>query len=230
MCKAIKFVIGLALLPFAYAISVSFFQQLNAHQDWSNLDLTTYWFAGGFVIWLLLFFMLPRPVLSYVLAHELTHALWGLLMGARVSRLRVSSKGGSVTLTKTNFLITLAPYFFPFYSILALIVYLLVNLKWDMSLYRPFWYAVFGLTWCFHLTFTVNMIGNHQPDIQEHGRIFSYIFIYCINLLTATILINLLAIMPLADILPAIRTNTTDAYMFCWEQIRPGIDHLKTRW
>lgn len=230
MRKAIKFIIGLLLLPFAFAATRTFLHQLNMQEDWTKLDLTTYWFFGGFMVWLLLFFMLPRPVLSYVLAHELTHALWGLLMGAKVSRLRVSSRGGSVTLTKTNFLITLAPYFFPFYSILALAVYLLINMQWDMSLYRPFWYAVFGLTWSFHLTFTIHMIGSHQPDIQEHGQVFSYVFIYCINLLTATVLLNILALMTLSDFSSLMIAHTREAYLFCWKHMEPGWQILKSRW
>jgi len=45
------FFVGFLLLPFTYAATVSFVQQLNARDDWSRMDLTTWWFIGGFVLW-----------------------------------------------------------------------------------------------------------------------------------------------------------------------------------
>lgn len=220
MLKFVKLLIGIALLPFAVAVTLSFIE-LIGHGDWQQLEQTTRWFIGGFAIWVVLFFALPRPVHSYILAHELTHAVWGLVMGAKVSRLRVSEKGGSVTLTKSNIWITLAPYFFPFYSILALGLYVLLSLKLDMSQYLPFWYAVFGLTWSFHLTFTINMIGGHQPDIREHGRLFSYAVIYIINLLTAIFLIALLAEHSLSSLPATIWNQIQDTYLSCWNRLAP---------
>lgn len=230
MGKALKLIVGLLLLPLVYASTTTFVAQLGATKNWTMLDQTVYWFLGGFAIWILLFFMLPRPIRTYVLAHELTHALWGMLMGARVSRLRVSRNGGSVTLTKTNFLITLAPYFFPFYSILALAAFVLISLRWDMDIYRPFWYAVFGLTWSFHVTFTLDMIGSHQPDIQEHGRVFSYAVVYCINMLTAAFLVNLLTTRPLHTLTSDFQDRVTTVYSSCWSHVEPGIAILKSRW
>lgn len=40
-----------------------------------------------------------------------------------------------------------------------------------------------GFTWAFHLTFTIHMLAQRQPDVQEHGRIFSYAVIYLMNVL-----------------------------------------------
>jgi hypothetical protein len=226
MLKFIKCLIGILMLPLIVAVSRTFMSQLQASISWNQIEITTWWFAGGFVIWLLLFMMLPRPVSTYVLGHELTHALWGMLMGAKVSRLNVSSKGGSVTLTKSNLLITLAPYFFPFYSVIMLATYLLVNIWWDTSLYRPFWYALFGLTWAFHLTFTISMLAIHQPDIHEHGRIFSYTLIYCINLITAAYLVNLLTERNIAEVGPILLHEIKLAYLTCWQYVQPLTSRL----
>jgi hypothetical protein len=190
--KLFKAVIAILLLPTAYAVTRIFAGQLLNLEHVRQISRDTAWFAGGFIAWFLLFALFPRPIRTYVFAHELTHALWGLLMGARVSRLKVSKKGGSVTLNKTNFLITLAPYFFPFYSVLALALYVLLALWLDMSAYLPFWYGLFGLTWAFHLSFTAMMLGIHQPDIHEHGRLFSYAVIYIVNLFTASFLLHFL--------------------------------------
>jgi len=215
MLKFLKFNVGLMLLPLAYVVTVVFLRLLQARADDQMLSINTRWFCGGFLIWLLLFLLFPRPMRTYVLGHELTHALWGVVMGARVSKLRVSSRGGSVTLDKSNLWITLAPYFFPFYSALAMAAYGLSGIWIDTRQYDPIWYGAFGLTWCFHLTFTLMILGVKQPDIQEHGRLFSYALIYCINMLTATVLLNFLS----GTAWPALGNNLLDetirAYGYC---------------
>ena len=50
--------------------------------------------AIGFFLWVSLYITMPRPIRTYVLAHELTHALWAWLMGAHVSGMSLSKKGG----------------------------------------------------------------------------------------------------------------------------------------
>ncbi|HMO97934.1 MAG TPA: hypothetical protein PKE26_02375 [Kiritimatiellia bacterium] len=192
MTRWLKFLLGVALLPLAYALTRVFGDALLGQTLAKGVNQMTAWFLGGFGVWLALSFLFPRPVRTYVLGHELTHALWGIFMGAKVSKLRVSAKGGSVTLDKTNMWITLAPYFFPFYTILALAIYVALGWWIDVSTYTPFFYAVYGATWCFHLVFTIQMLGIRQPDIQEHGRLFSYVVIYCINLAVAALLLLVL--------------------------------------
>jgi hypothetical protein len=212
MLKFIKLILGLLLMPLAAALTLALLDQLQDGPGFGGLDRNGMWFAGGFALWLLLFLIFPKPMRTYVLGHELTHALWGVLMGARVSRLRVSHKGGSVTLNKSNVLITLAPYFFPFYMVLALITYLVVQIWWDTRAYQPFWYGLFGLCWSFHLCFTIAMLGTRQPDIHEHGRIFSYALIYCINLATAALLLHLLTARPLPALGKDVWRQTISAY------------------
>jgi hypothetical protein len=183
--RPLKFLIGLALLPFCWAATRSVAALVVALRvsDMRDVPLSAWWLLGGFLLWLLLFITMPRPVRTYVLGHELTHAFWALLMGARVSRLRVSARGGSVNVSKSNWIITLAPYFFPFYTVLVIALYSGLALFRDLRDYEPFWLALVGLTWSFHLTFTVTILLQRQPDIQEHGRVFSYAVIYLLNVL-----------------------------------------------
>lgn len=137
---------------------------------------------AGFFISVLGFFILPRPFRTYVLAHEMTHAFWGMLMGAKVGKMKIAKNGGHVMLSKSNFLISLAPYFFPFYTGLVIAVWCIAALFTDLSAYEPWWLAAVGLTWGFHVTFTVYMLSQSQPDVQENGRLFSYVIIYLANL------------------------------------------------
>jgi hypothetical protein len=119
----------------------------------------------------------------YVFGHELTHALWVWLMGGRVSRFKVGREGGHILTDKNNFLIALAPYFFPLYSILVIALYGALSLFVNMQPYGRLLYALIGGTWAFHLTFTCWMIPKNQSDLSDNGTIFSLVVIYLINLL-----------------------------------------------
>lgn len=185
LLKPVKLLIGLALLPLAWALTKTLAHLFASLPSASaGIPAALWWFAGGFVFWIVLWLLLPRPARTYVLAHELTHAVWGLAMGAKVSRLRVRENGGSVNLTKTNVWITLAPYFFPLYTVLLIVALIPLRFLWpDLQRYEPFWLAMVGLTWGFHVTFTLAVLQQHQPDVEEHGRIFSWTLIYILNLL-----------------------------------------------
>ena len=104
-------------------------------------------------------------------------------MGGRVSRFRVGPDGGHVVTSKANFWIALAPYFFPLYSILAITIYGVLSLFLDVQPYGRLLYAVIGVTWAFHFTFTCWMIPKNQTDLSDHGTFFSLVVIYLMNLL-----------------------------------------------
>ena len=180
--RLLKLLAGLLLLPACVAATLTLTRLLQRLLP--EAVAAPHWFALGigFSLWNFLYFSLARPVRAYVLAHEMTHALWGMCMGARVERLQVSARGGSVTLSKTNFLITLAPYFFPFYTLLVLAFFGLASLAADQTRWLAIWLALVGFTWGFHVTFTVSMLLIRQNDVREHGRLFSYAVIYLFNI------------------------------------------------
>lgn len=186
-------VMAVGLWPLAWAASVSTYA-LGRPDSASTME--TGWTAWalpiGFLTWVVIFFLLPRPSRTYVLGHELTHALWAIMMGGRVGKMKVGSKGGHVELTKSNFIITLAPYFFPFYTVLVVTAYYLAGNWLDLEDDRVWWLAAIGLTWSFHITFTIHMLSQHQPDVQEHGRIFSFTVIYIMNVLVIALLMIIL--------------------------------------
>jgi hypothetical protein len=175
--------------------------------------------GGGFLLWLFFYLVLPRPVRAYVLAHELSHALWGLLQGRRVSGLRVSSQGGSVRIEKPNTLIVLAPYFFPFYTLLVVVAYGIGSLFTDLTPWRPVWLAAVGLTWGFHVTFTVSALLDHQSDIQKVGRLFSYTFIFLLNGLGLALWLVAVGPVSLLDLGTTLAREIGTTTRFCAETI-----------
>ena len=182
--RFVRFVIGLLLLPLCIAGTqtlVALVMKLDPGDQAVPYPLIA--LLAGFLLWQMIFIFLPRPIRTYVFAHELTHALWGWLMGARVSKFKVSKEQGSVTLSKTNFLITLAPYFFPLYTVLLILLYYILWIFWDVQKYHSVWLALIGFTWGFHLSFTVITLMQKQSDIRSSGHLFSYSFIYLMNVL-----------------------------------------------
>jgi hypothetical protein len=184
MKKFLKMLIGIGLLPSCWAVSTATYQLYRLSGDAGLPAGFDAWaLPTGFLIWIALYFLLPRPTRAYVLGHELTHALWALMMGGRVGRIRIGREGGHVELSRTNFLITLAPYFFPFYTFVVIGLYYLAGTWLQVEPYRAWWLAAVGFCWAFHVTFTLHMLSEHQPDIREHGRLFSYVIIYLMNVL-----------------------------------------------
>ena len=139
--------------------------------------------AAGLICWLLIFFFLPAPVRMYVTAHELTHAFWAAVLGRGISGIRISKQGGYVKLTSSNFFIALAPYFFPFYTIIVILVYYILQLFFELRggyLLLP---GLIGFTLGFHFSFTIYALSSPQKDVYQYGRLFSYVIIYLANML-----------------------------------------------
>ena len=112
-------------------------------------------------------------------------------MGGRISRFRVGRDGGHVVTNRTNFWIALAPYFFPLYSILAIAVYGVLSIFFNVQPYGRLLYALIGATWAFHLTFTCWMIPKNQTDLRDHGTFFSLVVIYLLNLVLLSVMLVL---------------------------------------
>jgi len=228
--KFIKFFIGLALLPLCVAVSQTLWALVIAIHPESKMMIPAPAISllAGLVVWLVLYYTLPRPVRSYVLAHELTHALWGALMGADIFSINVSHDKGSVVMSKTNVLITLAPYFFPLYTVLVIAGYYILGIFFDVEKYNLFWLAAIGFSWGFHLTFTISALMQHQTDINEHGHLFSYAIIYLCNALGICLWIIMVSSVTLEMLIVLLHDNTITISTLTYELIQSGIDKLQS--
>jgi hypothetical protein len=187
----VKFIVAMFLIPLCAILSQTFFtafaRAAMTQRLWAGQEF--WFFSLGVVLWLIAFFGLPRPIIIYVFGHELTHALWVVLMGGRVSRFKVGRDGGHIVTNRSNFFIALAPYFFPLYSILAIAIYGALGLFNNVQPWGKLLYAVIGATWAFHFTFTCWMIPKSQTDLREHGTFFSLTVIYLMNLLLLIVML-----------------------------------------
>ena len=189
----LKQIIAVFLVPPAFVLTRAFFSAFSQatihHRFWASEEF--WFFTLGSILWVIMFFGLPRPLLMYVFGHELSHAVWDWLMGGRVSKFKVRPDGGYIVTDTNNVWIALAPYFFPIYSVLVLMIYAGLSAFVDVEPYRRWFFGAIGFTWTFHLTFTIWMLWNGQTDLIEHGTFFSMMLIYLINFAILSVMLIL---------------------------------------
>lgn len=135
--------------------------------------------------------VLYKPIKTYIFGHEISHAIAGILSGAKIKKFNISESSGSVVLTKDNILITLAPYFFPIYTLAIIIVY--VCLGWFMDIKQLYGHYLFliGFSVSFHIALTVYILSIEQQDLKSYGTFFSYVAILAVNIVVFTLLVAL---------------------------------------
>jgi hypothetical protein len=214
MANFLRMLLGVALLPMCWGVVRAFYDSvLAAAGDSGGVTAESIALVGGMVAFVLCWMAVPHPVKTYVLGHELTHALWGLVFGAVPSKLRVSAAGGSVNLTKSNMLITLAPYFFPFYTFLVIVVALVTSAFIRPLPWLPLWMFTVGFTWAFHALFTLETLAQRQPDVKLYGRIFSWVFIFLANVVLVLVFLAAVTSLSFAQLGGFLVHRVLDAYV-----------------
>ena len=180
MPKWAKTILAILLLPFCWGAVRALGRVIAA-----SGQADTVWVAllGGAGCWWAIYLILPKPMWVYVFGHELTHALSTWLCGGSVRRFKVTSDGGHVVVSKTNFLIALAPYFVPLYAIIVVIVFWAGNLLWAWGAHAVWFHLLLGAAYAFHLTLTWNILQTRQTDITGQGYVFSAVIIFLGNML-----------------------------------------------
>jgi len=187
--KWIKFISAVLLLPVCVAAAQTLWMVLRRCGD---ADTTLVPILGGALCWLAVYLILPRPMWVYVAGHELTHAIWVWLFGGRVKQFKVGSKGGHVVADKTNFVIALAPYFFPLYATLVIVVFWAGHLIWNWQSFIVWFHLLLGAAYAFHVTLTGHVLKTQQSDITSQGYVFSGTVIFLGNILVLLIGLPLL--------------------------------------
>jgi len=167
----------------AVSASVEFAKILRNFSLSSKDELS---FAIGFVVYLLVHFLLYKPIFMHVMAHELTHALWALPFGGKTKELKVTKDGGRVLISKSNFLISLAPYFFPLYAVLFALIYLIAR---DEFRFIAAFFTGAGLS--FHIALTLFSLRSNQSDFHaDSDFVFSMIFVYFMNIIMISLVLT----------------------------------------
>ena len=186
--RIIKVLVGILLFPVSIATTLALAGQLSQIEKFQGL--TTY-FLKGAIVYLIMHLILYKPNYFYVLGHEIAHALATFICGGRVNSFRISSRGGGVLTTKSNFFIALFPYFFPTYTIFFWLTYFLFSLFRDVSSFTPHFLFLVGFSLTLHLVMTIDSLKIKQTDIFKTGYLFSVSLIYILNLLLVSFILSL---------------------------------------
>ncbi|MES2439368.1 MAG: hypothetical protein V4584_09890 [Verrucomicrobiota bacterium] len=203
--RLMRWSLAMLLLPLCWVTTWTFlsrFSQATVHQDFWKSSEFWYFATGGLVMvgWFWSGLLQSFFLYLYVLGHELTHAVFVLLYRGKVTEFHVSADGGYITTNKTNMVIALSPYFVPFWSVVCAVIYAGlryfagISPEWDRALY-----AIMGVTWTFHMIWTLWMIPRDQPDLKENGTFLSLVVIYFANLLVLAGLLCLAEKSPLQN-------------------------------
>jgi len=187
--KWVKTVIAILLLPVCIAAGTTLWKVMRTS---GQADTTWVPMIAGAACWMVIYLLLPRPMWLYVFGHELTHALWVWLFGGRVKKFKATSDGGHVVVNRTNFLIALAPYFFPLYAVVVVAIFAMGHLMWNWKGFLPWFHLFVGAAYSFHVSLTAQTLQTRQTDITSQGYFFSAIVIYLGNILVLLIGIPLL--------------------------------------
>ena len=179
MLKWVKMLLGVLLLPLCFGATKALVRVVGAS---GSADTIWVAFAGGAASWWAIYLMLPKPMRLYVFGHELTHALWTWLFGGRVRKFKVTAQGGHVVVTKSNFVIALAPYFFPLYALAVIAVFCVGDWLWGWTAYALWFHLLLGAAYAFHLTLTWHILHIEQTDITSQGYLFSAVVIFLGNI------------------------------------------------
>ncbi|HWH69978.1 MAG TPA: hypothetical protein VNT26_11360 [Candidatus Sulfotelmatobacter sp.] len=190
MPKWCKGILAVLLLPVCIGAAQALWLVLRASGQADSVWVAA---VSGALCWVVIYLLLPKPMWVYVFGHELTHALWVWLMGGQVKKFKTSADGGHVVVTKTNFLIALAPYFFPLYAVLVIAVFVSGHLIWNWRAYTVWFHLLLGAAYAFHLTLTWHVLKSSQSDIIDQGYLFSAVVIFLGNVSVLLVGIPLLA-------------------------------------
>ncbi len=178
MPKWAKTIVAVLLAPFCVGAVAAVIRLLGATGRAETIWVAI---AGGAACWLAIYLLLPKPMRVYVFGHELTHVLWTWVFGGRVKKFKVSAEGGHVIITKSNFVIVLAPYFFPLYVVLVVMCFVVGHLIWGWKAYAVWFHLLVGAAYAFHVTLTGHALQTRQTDITSQGYFFSAVIIFLGN-------------------------------------------------
>jgi hypothetical protein len=129
---------------------------------------------------------------TYIFGHELSHAIAGILSGAKIKKFNVRQKSGGVMLTKNNMWIALAPYFLPIYTLVIMTVYILLGWFVNIKQFYSFYLFLMGFSITFHVALNIYILSTEQSDLKVYGRFFSHAMVLAANIVVFDLVASLI--------------------------------------
>lgn len=161
----IKFILGVCLLPFVYAVSAAFLNEFGAVEKTAQRH-----FWAGVISFVTLYFFIYEPVGIYNKGQRLLEAIFQFFKP----------------------LLKVAPYLLPIYSIVIFILYLLFSSLFKEQGIFTYFIFLFSFSLALHLVFSARSIRSKQGDFLRANYIFGFSFIYIIDLMLLSFCLNLI--------------------------------------
>ncbi|NQT06008.1 MAG: hypothetical protein HQ575_00540 [Candidatus Omnitrophica bacterium] len=190
LAKISKFIVGVLLIPVVIGITAAFFNSLKDIGALSNGCAKI--FLKGVILYVVIHLFIFKPMYIYTVGHELMHAIATWICGGGVKSIQASKEGGQVETTKSNFFISLSPYFIPLYTVILVFLYFVIPFFIKIPGLKTIFFFLTGVTLSLHLIFTAEVLKIKQPDLINTGYLFSVVLIYIVNIMLVAFLICLL--------------------------------------
>jgi hypothetical protein len=169
---------------FTPAVAKAAFYYINTVPFSSN----TYFFWTGFIAYIAAHLAVARHFYARnyleVLIHELIHGFFAILTCHQITKVHASKRGGYIEFIGAgNWLIAIAPYFFPMMTLATLFfsgVYAFHYQQYNFQLVS----TIIGITCAFHIHTILVDTHAEQTDLQLVSWPFTLMFLPGINLFT----------------------------------------------
>ncbi len=221
--RCILFFTGLLLMPCSVALLRTLLRLKIFFPDTAFFSISSgaFYFITGFLLFCILYVTVRIPMKPYVFGHELTHVIFGLLKGAKISNFKVNENGGSVRVSRTGLVVLLAPYFFPIYMVASLIIFGLLSIFFNLvgTFIGSFFALVAGVAWGFHFCYTINSFLQPQSDLETYGFFFSVSLIIFLNLIVICLTCAALTSIQLGKMLDLSFYIFKDTLLWFWDAL-----------
>ena len=198
--KFIKRIAAFVLAPLVVAFCLQAYFSITGAVAWQDLTWMLVGLVGYFIIYIVLYGSNLRFLETF--EHELNHAVTMLLSGISVVRFRVYPagdedgvmppredgyyyEGGTIPNRDGCFLIVLAPYFLPIFT-----VPLLFARVFTPEPFVPAIDILIGVTLGFHFAGLAIEFGTHQSDIKRETLPFSFVITVLFNVIILVLVIS----------------------------------------
>jgi hypothetical protein len=218
MRKLLEFAASLLLIPLTVSFGYETYSFLVANVSFSLIDSFLY---GCLAYGLIHLALGHRMIFIRIFEHELGHTLAAFALFRSVQKFEVNPEegGGFVGVGGLNFIIRLAPYYLPVFTIPLLFVkpFVLVSMRNMVNF-------LIGFTLAFHYLSLLIEFRRDQPDIQESGLFFSFCVTFIMN--AAILVVILCAVLDDYSPLPG---YARDSFVTAFEFSRAVLRRLSVR-
>jgi len=187
--RGVFFLLSIAGVPALVALLVNF---PTLFLTCRRLTFEMLWSVIGFSVFLPFYFLAGAPVRSYILEHELSHVLFAVFSGVRVRGVSFKKERAYVKTQKINILIALAPYSFPLYTFILVLIYRVIVIFYTNRLLTALFYFLSGISLSFHIVATLHYLQLDQPDVKRYGYVPSLMIIFTWSLILLSLLFALM--------------------------------------